>query len=283
MPNLVPRVEFALQALFRRQLTCPFCESRNHSVVARKNVVIRIRHCHDCFLYFTDPIYKSQIGELYDALYDAEGSTTTLPDRARLEQLTSTNFHDSDKNCAPQLSALKRVAPAGTLLEIGSSWGYFIHQANAAGFASVGVEPCRTRREFGVRELGVDIRESIAAVGETRFDMIYCAHTLEHIPAVAPFFSDCHRLLTDRGLLVLEVPHFDLAALGEAVLPIIGAVHPLGLSPFFFQTALPESGFAVVGIYDEWSSVPSVTMASSSAGNLIVVGEKRSAQIGAYR
>ena len=53
---------------------------------------------------------------------------------------------------------MKRLTAGRTLLEIGSSWGYFLDQANAAGFATVGVEPGRTRRRFGVRELGVDIR-----------------------------------------------------------------------------------------------------------------------------
>ena len=111
------------------------------------------------------------------------------------------------------------------------------------GFAAVGIEPGRTRREFGLRELGVDIRESLNDLGDARFDVIYCAHTLEHIADVGPFFSDCHRRLRDGGLLAIEIPHFDLEALGNGVLSIIGAVHPLGLSQPFFRQALPREGF----------------------------------------
>ena len=57
---------------------------RTTAIVARKNGVIRIRRCRDCFLYFTDPIYRSHLGDLYDSLYRAEGLTTTLPDAKTL-------------------------------------------------------------------------------------------------------------------------------------------------------------------------------------------------------
>ena len=64
MPNLLPRIEFGLQALVRRQRACPFCGGRDHRVVARKRGVLRIRRCADCHLYFTDPIYRSFVGDL---------------------------------------------------------------------------------------------------------------------------------------------------------------------------------------------------------------------------
>lgn len=275
MPNLIPRLEFAVQALLHRQRTCPFCEGRNHTVVARKYGLVRIRHCQDCFLYFTDPIYQSYFGELYDSLYSAEGSTTTLPDKAALKRLTATNFSDSDKDCTRQIEALRRLRPLANLLEVGSSWGYFLHQASAAGFTAMGVELGRTRREFGKRELGVDIRESLDAVGVGQFDLIYAAHTLEHIVTIGPFLADCRDRLRDGGLLVVEVPHFDLTALGSGVLSIIGAVHPLGLSAPFFRTALPRVGFEMVGIYDRWSAVPAQPTSAPGEGSLIAVAEKR--------
>src|SRR5262249_52814851 len=115
--NLVPRLEFVLQSLYRRQQSCPFCASGNHSVVARKRGILRIRHCLVCGLYFTDPIYRSRLGNLYDRLYRAEGSTTTLPAEPALEALRTTNFARSDKNCAPQLEALQRLTDGRSILE----------------------------------------------------------------------------------------------------------------------------------------------------------------------
>jgi SAM-dependent methyltransferase len=272
--NLIPRLEFGLQALVRRQRICPFCKTQNHAVVARKRGVVRIRRCASCGLYFTDPIYKSLLADLYGSLYRAEGSTTTVPDEPALRTLKATRFGASDKNCALQILALQRLGAGRRLLEIGSSWGYFLYQAEAAGFAAIGVEPGRLRREYGVRELGVDIRGSIDQVPETGFDLVYCAHTLEHITDVGQFFADCHARLRAGGLLVIEVPHFDLQAFGRRVLPIIGAVHPIGLSQPFFHAALPRAGFRCVGIFNEWTAVPSSPVTSAREGNLLVIAEK---------
>jgi SAM-dependent methyltransferase len=276
MPNLIPRIEFGVQARFRTQRLCPFCEGRNHSVVARKHGVVRIRRCQDCFLYFTDPIYQSHLGDLYESLYRAEGSTTTLPSTASMDSLRTTTFSASDKNCAPQLAALMRLTDRRSLLEIGSSWGYFLYQATGAGFSAVGVEPGRTRREFGVRELGMDIRDSMNCLGHAHFDIIYCAHTLEHISEIGGFFRDCFDRLNPSGLLVIEVPHFDLLNLGKRVLSTIGAVHPLGLSKSFFSHALPKKGFRLLGVYDTWTAVPSSPMSGYCEGVLITVAEKTS-------
>jgi hypothetical protein len=242
--------------------------------VARKNGVVRIRYCQECSLYFTDPIYRSHIGDLYESLYQAEGSTTTLPDKLTLDALRATNFGQSDKNCAEQVNALQRLTAGRELLEVGSSWGYFLHQANVAGFTTVGVEPGRTRREYGVRELGLDIRGSMNAVRGREFAIIYSAHTLEHISEVSTFFSDCHDRLRTGGLMVIEVPHFDLLNLDKRVLSNIGAVHPIGLSRSFFSQALPKEGFDVVGIYDKWTEVPSNPVSAYREGVLIIVAEK---------
>ena len=271
--NLLPRIEFGVQALLSRQRHCPFCLSQRHSVVATKHTVVRIRRCDVCSLYFTDPIYRSRFGDIYESLYNAEGSTTMTPDAAALSALKQNGFAGSDKHCAEQIRALQRLGAGRRLLEIGSSWGYFLYQAQELGFSPVGVEPGRRRREFGTRHLGVDIRSSIDAVEEKNFDVIYSAHTLEHIPEVRGFFSSCHDRLRAGGLLAIEVPHFDLEALGADVLPIIGAVHPLGLSRPFFEAALPAVGFRCLGIFERWESVPTEQMSAPRRGNLIVVAE----------
>jgi SAM-dependent methyltransferase len=272
--NLLPRIEFGLQSLVRRQRACPFCDGRDHRVVARKRAVFRIRRCAACHLYFTDPIYRSFVGDLYGALYNAEGSTTSVPDEETLAEWKATRFAGSDKHCAEQLQALRRLGAGRRLLEVGSSWGYFVYQAQAAGFAAVGVEPGEWRRAFGVRELGVDVRPSFDFVRETGFDVVYSAHTLEHVTDPAQFLADCRRVLRGDGILAIEVPHFDLEAMGPDVLSIMGAVHPLGLSQSFFRTALPRAGFSCVGLYDAWDAVPFSPMAAARPGNLIAIARK---------
>jgi SAM-dependent methyltransferase len=279
MSNLLPRLEFGLQALVCHQRVCPFCQGRHHAVVARKHGVVRIRQCNACSLYFTDPIYKSRIASLYDSpLYDAEGSTTTVPPPSELEALKATMFAASDKNCGNQIEALRHLGAGKRLLEIGSSWGYFLYQAKAAGFDAIGVEPNRVRREYGVRGLGSDIRSSIDDVSEGGFDVIYTAHTLEHVSEPNEFFSGCYDRLRPGGLLAIEVPHFDLALLGTSALSVIGAVHPLGLSQAFFRVALPWAGFKPLGVYGDWTSVLADRPSPPREGILIIIAEKATAR-----
>jgi SAM-dependent methyltransferase len=275
MSNLLPRIEFGLQALVCQQRVCPFCQGHRHTVVARKHGVVRIRRCDGCSLYFTDPIYKSRLANLYDStLYDAEGSTTALPTRPELERLKQTRFEASDKSCLGQIEALRRLGSGKRMLEIGSSWGYFLYQASAAGFDAIGVEPNRVRREYGTRELGVDIRSSLDEVAERNFDVIYSAHTLEHIAEPNIFFAACGERLKPGGLLAIEVPHFDLALLGAQALSVIGAVHPLGLSQPFFRNALPSAGFELRGVYNDWAAVLDKREPKLREGSLIVIAEK---------
>ena len=249
MSNLLPRLEFGLQALVCHQRVCPFCQGRHHAVVARKHGVVRIRQCNACSLYFTDPIYKSRIASLYDS---------PLLQRGRIDDdraAASPSSRRSKRRCStrPTKTAAPRLMRSGTS-ERGNDCSRSARRGaiscirrTAAGFDAIGVEPNRVRREYGVRELGTDIRSSIDDVPAGGFDVIYTAHTLEHISQPNVFFSECYDRLRPGGLLAIEVPHFDLALLGPRALSVIGAVHPLGLSQSFFRIALPQAGFKPLG------------------------------------
>src|SRR5262249_61805003 len=134
-----PRRGFPARALVRREPRCPHCGGDGLETLARKYALVRIRRCRDCALVFTDPIYRSRLGSLYDQLYAGEGSTTELPDAARLAALVAAGVAGSDKDFRAPIARLREVAPGPRLLEIGSSWGYFLHQAGAAGFAATGI------------------------------------------------------------------------------------------------------------------------------------------------
>ncbi len=256
--NLVPRIEFLAQALFRRQRACPFCAPGDTAVVARKYGLVRIRKCNRCGLYFTDPIYRTMLASnLYDGLYRAEGSTTALPGDAELERLKEISFCGTDKDFADRVRIIGEMAGGAALLEIGSSWGYFLFQARSAGIDAVGIEIGDGRRRFGVERLGVPIVKDMAELGSRKFGVVYTSHTLEHFTDLSMIFGQIREVLVPGGLLFIEVPNFDFERRGKDILKIIGAVHPLGLTPDFFRRALPSSGFRVIGSFDGWDAIPS--------------------------
>ena len=275
MTNSLAKLEFLVQALFRRRRDCPHCGSTDSRLVARKRIVIRVRRCNACELCFTDPSYETSLfGELYQRRYGAEGSTTELPDSERLAELLRTDFAGSDKDVRSRMQALRSLAPGPRLLELGSSWGYALFQAARAGFDARGVEISEPRRAFGQSELSVSIDGSLdASAGET-FDCLYSAHTLEHFTELRGVFETLAERLEPGGLLVLEVPNFDLDARGPSALSTVGAVHPIGFTSGFFHRNLPRAGFSVRGIYERWEDVPDRPVQRSRTGEIIVLADR---------
>jgi SAM-dependent methyltransferase len=274
-PNLLPRLEFFAQALVRRERKCPYCSSGDFRNVARKFRVIRIAECSNCGLYFTDPIYRPVVGQrFYDAVYAAEGLTTNTPEAPQLEVLKRGNFLGTDKDASHQLEYLAGLTDGRRLLEVGSSWGYFLFQAARHGWSAVGIEVAAGRRAAGIRELEVDIQPSFAAIHATgaTFDVVYTSHTLEHFTSLSSVFADMRRTLIEDGHLVIEVPECDIGRDGDAVLSRIGAVHPVGFSAAFFASVLPREGFRVVGIYPGWPRGDADDLERS--GQLVVIAQK---------
>ena len=257
MSNFFPRCDFVLQSLFRRQRRCPHCGCNDCSVAARKHLVTRVRECAGCKLYFTDPIYQPLFSSsLYEALYNGEGLTTRLPSDRELRTLLSTNFAHSDKCFRARIDAIRSLGPSGRLLEIGASWGYFVHQWNTSGGDGTGIEISDHRRCFGINKLNVELVRDFESLNGTVFDVIYTAHTLEHFTDLSTVFPAIYAHLRSNAALVIEVPNFAFRERGGEVLSGIGAVHPLGFSRSFFEGVLPRYGFGNVTFFDSWDSFP---------------------------
>jgi SAM-dependent methyltransferase len=271
----LPKLELMVQAVIKKQSFCPHCGSHDLSEIERKYLLVKIQKCSDCSLYFTDPIYESFLANnLYDSLYEAEGSTTQRPNDRELEQLKENNFQSSDKFFGTRLQAIKSICEGEKLLELGSSWGYFIYQAQQYGFNAIGIEISEPRRLFGIDKLGVNLVESPAQLQNKLFDLVYTSHVLEHFTDLSKIFAEINQVLRLKGKLIIEVPNFDFEAFGSQCLSTIGAIHPLGFSSEFFSINLPKYGFRVISFYDSWESFPNTGVTKSSEGVVILLAEK---------
>lgn len=273
--NLVVKSEYLLQSLVKYPLAarCPHCHSARQTLVARKYGVARIVRCAACGLCFSRPIYRSWVADnFYDELYTA-GFSTTLPDDARLEAWLATGFRDTQREADTVLATIRRHAssPTPSLLEIGCSWGYFLHQARGAGFEVTGIEIGDQRRSFGQRRLGLEI---VGSLGELpagrRYDIVYTSHVLEHFTDLRDVFPRIARVLKDDGVLFIEVPNFDPGQFGSRCFSVVGAVHPLGFDSAFFRATLPRHGLEVTGIFSSWDDLPERPVAASSSNVIIV-------------
>jgi ubiquinone/menaquinone biosynthesis C-methylase UbiE len=75
---------------------------------------------------------------------------------------------------------------------------------------AIGID--RRVRETTAREVQLDINHDLLSfpwpIEENSFDLVHCAHVLEHLPPTATVIEEIYRVLKPGGVLFIECPHF---------------------------------------------------------------------------
>lgn len=95
----------------------------------------------------------------------------------------------------------------GKLLDIGAGTGTFVKTAKNRGWQSEGAEPDADARKKAL-EKGVSLSSDTKAYKANSFDVITLWHVLEHVYHPDEQIKEIHRLLTEKGLVVIAVPNF---------------------------------------------------------------------------
>ena len=93
---------------------------------------------------------------------------------------------------------LARIAPAGTVLDVGAGEGVLLDALRARGRKAIGLERVSTRADV----LALDLDEL-----EERFAAIVFWHSLEHLPAPSRALRRAAELLLPRGVMVIALPN----------------------------------------------------------------------------
>ena len=112
---------------------------------------------------------------------------------------------------AGRLSGLvSRRPPPGTLLEIGTGYGYFLAAARDAGYQVSGVELSRAGAAYARDRHGVEIfrGQLDSAPSDEPADVICFWDTLEHVPDPLEFLRQVRVRLVEDGVFALSVPSF---------------------------------------------------------------------------
>lgn len=239
------KIIFFFEGLFsKKDIFCPYCLAADLEIVHRKAYVINICRCKQCGLYWTNPIFRFY--KIYDTLYKGQGLTTDIPECRQLKEVLNSDFKGTDKDYGWFIEWLDKKVKGRKLLEFGSSWGYFLSQAQKAQFDATGVEISESRRYFAKNNLNVKIvpdLEILISSGEL-YDTVVTFHTIEHLPSINDIFKKFNILLKEGGLLIITVPFINIDK-GKNAFRIIGAVHPLGFCKDFFENNMPKEGFKV--------------------------------------
>lgn len=95
------------------------------------------------------------------------------------------------------------------ILDVGAATGDFVYEARKAGFMADGLElsadaRLRAKKKHGIELFGGDLENFRSEV--KRYDVIHLHHVFEHISRPDEFLRISRKLLSQDGLLVLEIP-----------------------------------------------------------------------------
>lgn len=93
------------------------------------------------------------------------------------------------------------------ILDIGAGTGDFINVCKNNSWNTTGIEPSKKARATASTK-NLVLKESIADLGEEKFDIITMWHVLEHVPNLNEYIVKLKKLLTRDGVLIIAVPNY---------------------------------------------------------------------------
>ncbi len=172
-----------------------------------------------------------------------------------------------------RLKKMGRTRKPGSLLDVGTGIGQFLHHAKAFYSDVHGTEVSESAVRIAREKYNLDVtRGEIGSIqfGVASFDNITVFHVLEHVPDPKSVIERCRSLLSSDGILVIAVPNDILClrrragrflkragvrrvgtadGVGLPRITLDGSVSEIHLShftPAVLQRLLEASGFAIL-------------------------------------
>ena len=190
---------------------CNNCGSSENVVAFPAGAAQRyqIVRCAQCQLMYVSP--RQQEPE-HALIFQHVTEQSTEQDRQETkrriekERLQVRDYHATRRN-------LNKLYPLrGTLLEIGSGFGFLLATFKADGWKVTGVDP---NREACALARTVNQVDATGGTLETMkfpdrsFDVVIMNHVIEHLPDPLMTLKEIHRVLKDGGHLLIETPRYD--------------------------------------------------------------------------
>jgi 2-polyprenyl-3-methyl-5-hydroxy-6-metoxy-1,4-benzoquinol methylase len=109
-----------------------------------------------------------------------------------------------------RLAKLARTRKPGSLLDVGTGIGQFLHHARGAYTDVHGTEVSTRAIEIARQRYGLTLTEGSiedAPLDGRQFDNVTIFHVLEHVPNPRTAIERCRELLAPGGVLVIAVPN----------------------------------------------------------------------------
>ena len=192
--------------------TCPLCSGQQleHALTCTDYYasgetfeIIRCAHCS--FLMTQNAPVEAEIGKYYETPDYISHSDTQ-------KGLMNRVYHWVRQYMLSQKARLVKQAakmPKGTILDYGTGTGYFANTMERKGWTVKAVEKSLQARTFAKEHFGLDVDAETALPhyqSET-FDVVTLWHVMEHLEHLNEMWNTLHRILKERGVLIVAVPN----------------------------------------------------------------------------
>jgi 2-polyprenyl-3-methyl-5-hydroxy-6-metoxy-1,4-benzoquinol methylase len=231
---------------------CNLCGAREFVILAhhdRYGYPAQAHACRHCGLVFLNPRMTPQAyGRFYDGIYRPLVSAF----HGRL--IDARTIQAEQREYAVERAAFVRPFLANsarkTMLDIGGSTGVVAaHFAEAFALRGTLIDPAPLEVEQAQR-LGIETITGLVEehdFGSRRFDVVLICQTVDHLLDIAATLTRVRQLLTDDGVLFIDIVDFRAAYLRNwSVEDAIKIDHPYYLTERTMVAYLRSSGFEVL-------------------------------------
>jgi 2-polyprenyl-3-methyl-5-hydroxy-6-metoxy-1,4-benzoquinol methylase len=234
------------------QQTCNLCGASKFVILTHRDrygYPAQAHACRHCGLVFLNPRMTAQAyGRFYNGIYRPLVSAF----HGRL--IDARTIQDEQREYATERAEFIRpfIARSArrTLLDIGGSTGVVAHHfAREFGLKGTLIDPAPPEVEQAQR-LGLETVTGLVEehdFGQRRFDVVIICQTVDHLLDVAGTLTRVRQLLSDNGLLFIDIVDFRAAYLRHwSVEDAIKIDHPYYLTEPTMSAYLRSAGFDVL-------------------------------------
>jgi 2-polyprenyl-3-methyl-5-hydroxy-6-metoxy-1,4-benzoquinol methylase len=193
---------------------CPVCDEKSFSPFLTctdffvSGEQFSIKQCDSCGFKITENIENEEnIGRYYQSEEYISHSNTA-------KGLVNSAYHAVRKYMLGRKRRLVEKATSlktGQILDVGTGTGFFLNEMKENGWQVTGTEKSSDARDFAKKEFNLDNlpSEELFTLKDKSFDVITLWHVLEHIHLLNENMETFHRLLNEKGKLIIAVPNHE--------------------------------------------------------------------------
>ncbi|MBM3416357.1 MAG: class I SAM-dependent methyltransferase [Bacteroidetes bacterium] len=250
---------------------CPVCGSPAiQPVLSVKDYTISndsfaLWECSGCTLRFTQEAPDANsINPYYNSENYISHSDTSRGFINRLYQSVRKRTLKQKRKLVQRVTGLQ----TGSLLDLGSGTGAFMHEMRTHGWKVTGLEPDEGARKIAAEKLKTqleDAAEFFRFPGES-FDAITLWHVLEHVHDLHDYMTQLKSVLKKDGCLFIAVPNYtskDAAIYNEYWAAYDVPRHLYHFSPASMQVLMEKHGLRIQQYKPMWYDSFYISMLSS--------------------